>query len=154
MIPDKYFTPTRLLLLVTFFVFSFSKINAQDGKAVFIAKCASCHTMGKDATGPDLQKILSRWDGDENRVKQWILNYDKLAKTDAHAAEVAASRPAVMQIFEGQISDAELAAVIKYTNEWVPPVAPTSTDGGGKDGGGGALMFGIISLIMALISGK
>ena len=156
MIPDKYFTPTRLLLLVTFFVFSFSKINGQDanaaGKAIFIAKCASCHSMGKDATGPDLQKILSRWDGDESRVKQWILNYDKLAKTDAHAAEVAASRPAVMQIFEGQISDAELTAVIKYTNEWVPPVPPTATDGGGKDGGGGALMFGIISLILALIA--
>ncbi len=153
MIPDKYFTPTRLFLLVTFFVFSFSKIDAQDGKAVFLAKCASCHTMGKDATGPDLQKILSRWDGDENRVKQWILNYDKLVKSgDIKAGEVAASRTAVMQIFEGQISDAELTAVIKYTNEWVPPVPPTSTDVGGKDGGGGALMFGIISLIMALIA--
>ena len=153
MIPDKYFTPTRLLLLVTFFVFSFSNTNAQDGKAIFLAKCASCHTMGKDATGPDLQKILSRWEGDENRVKQWILNYDKLVKSgDDIAEKVAASRPAVMQIFEGQISDAEIAAVIKYTNEWVPPAPPTSTDGGGKDGGGGALMFGIISLILALIA--
>ena len=156
MIPDKYFTPTRLLLLVTFFVFSFSKIDAQDanaaGKAVFIAKCASCHSMGKDATGPDLQKVLSRWDSDENLVKQWILNYDKLVKSgNIKAGEVAASRPAVMQIFEGQISDAELTAVIKYTNEWVPPAPPTTTDGGGKDGGG-ALMFGIISLILAIIA--
>ena len=157
MIPDKYFTPTRLLLLVTFFVFSFSKIDAQDanaaGKAVFIAKCASCHTMGNDgATGPDLQKILSRWDGDENRVKQWILNYDKLAKKDSRAAELVGSRPGVMQIFEGQISDDELTAVIKYVDEWVKPAPPTnSTDNGGKSGGG-ALIFGIISLIMALIA--
>ena len=58
MIPDKYFTPTRLLLLVTFFVFSFSKIDAQDGKAIFIAKCASCHTMGNDGEQDLTYKVL------------------------------------------------------------------------------------------------
>ena len=153
MIPDKYFTPKTLFLLVTFFVFSFSKTNAQDGKAIFIAKCASCHTMGNDgATGPDLQKILSRWDGDENRVKQWILNWSKLAKTDTHAADVAKSRPGVMQIFEGQISDAELAAVIKYTDGWAPPAPPTTTTPEGEKDGNSGLIFGIISLIMAIIA--
>ena len=153
MIPDKYFTPTRILLLVTFFVFSVLKTNAQDGKALFIAKCASCHTMGNDgATGPNLQNVLSRWDGDANRVREWILNWSKLAKTDPHAAAVAASRPGVMQIFEGQISDAEIAAVIKYTDEWTPPApaTPATTDGA-KEGNGG-LIFGIISLIMAIIA--
>lgn len=153
MIPDKYFTPKRLLLLVTFFVFSFSKINAQDGKAIFIAKCASCHTMGNDgATGPDLQKVLSRWDGDVDRVKQWILNWSKIAKTDAYAAGMASSRPGVMQIFEGQISDAELAAVIKYTDEWAPAVPATTTTPDGQTDGNSGLIFGIISLIMAIIA--
>ena len=153
MIPDKYFTPRRLLLLVTFFVFSFSKINAQDGKAIFIAKCASCHTMGNDgATGPDLQKVLSRWDGDVDRVKQWILNWSKIAKTDAYAAGMASSRPGVMQIFEGQISDAELAAVIKYTDEWAPAVPATTTTPDGQTDGNSGLIFGIISLIMAIIA--
>jgi mono/diheme cytochrome c family protein len=157
MIPYKYFTPTRLLLLVTFFVFSFSKIDAQDanaaGKAVFIAKCASCHTMGNDgATGPNLQGVVSRWDGDKNRVKQWILNNTAFAKKDAHAAEVAASRPAVMQVFEGQITDPELEAVIEYVDKWQPPV-PTGPGPGQPEGEGqGALIFGIISLIMALIA--
>jgi len=157
MIPYKYFTPTRLLLLVTFFVFSFSKIDAQDanaaGKAVFIAKCASCHTMGNDgATGPNLQGVVSRWDGDKNRVKQWILNNTAFAKKDAHAAEVAASRPAVMQVFEGQITDPELDAVIEYVDKWQPPVATTPGPGQPEGEGQGALIFGIISLIMALIA--
>jgi cytochrome c2 len=152
MIPDKYFTPTRLLLLVTFFVFSFSKINAQDGKAIFIAKCASCHTMGKDATGPNLQGVVGRWEGDVNLVKEWILDWSKLAKINAHAQEVAASRPAAMTPFAGQITDAELEAVIKYTNEWVPPTPPTTTDTVNGQPSGGGLIFGIISLIMALIA--
>ena len=159
MIPDKYFTPTRLLLLVTFFVFSFSKIDAQGaganaaGKAVFIAKCASCHTMGNDgATGPNLQGVVGRWGGDVSLVKQWIVNWSKLAKTNAHAAEVAASRPGVMQIFEGQITDPELDAVIDYADKWQPPV-PTTAPGGQPEGEGrGGLIFGIISLIMALIA--
>jgi len=153
MIPDKYFTPTRLLLLVTFFVFSFSKINAQDGKAIFIAKCASCHTMGKDATGPDLQGVVDRWGGDTKALHIWIKNWENAVKAGyPRAIEAVNLKPTPMQVFEGQITDPELDAVIKYTNEWVPPVPPTSTDGSGKDGGGGALMFGIISLIMALIA--
>jgi mono/diheme cytochrome c family protein len=157
MIPDKYFTSTRLILLVTFFVFSVSKINAQDanaaGKAVFIAKCASCHIMGSESgTGPNLQGVVGRWDGDKKRVHQWILNWSKLAKTDAHAAEVAASRPAVMQVFEGQITDPELDAVVEYVDNW-KPVGPTTPTGGQPEGEGhGALIFGIISLIMALIA--
>lgn len=157
MISDKYFMPTRLLLLVTFFIFYFSKINAQDanaaGKAVFLAKCASCHTMGNDgATGPNLQGVVSRWDDDKGRVKKWILNYSALAKTDKHAADVAASRPAVMQIFEGQITDGELDAVIEYVDKWQPPVPTGPVPGQPEGEGRGGLIFGIISLIMAIIA--
>ena len=154
MIPDKHFAPTRLLLLATFLVFSFVNSNAQDGKAVFIAKCASCHTMGNEgATGPNLQKVVSRWEGDTTRLKSWILNYDKLVKSgDPYAGKMAASRPAVMQIFEGQITDAELSAVINYTDTWMPPAPPPAATDGGGGGGKGGLIFGIISLIMALIA--
>ena len=58
-----------------------------------------------------------------------------------------------MQIFEGQIQTAELDAVIKYINEWKPPVPATvQLVAAEKLVGGGALIFGIISLIMALIA--
>jgi hypothetical protein len=58
-----------------------------------------------------------------------------------------------MQKFEGTISGPDLDAVIKYVNEWMPPVATDGGTGGGQAGsGGGALIFGIISLIMALIA--
>jgi hypothetical protein len=85
-------------------------------------------------------------------VKKWILNYSTFAKTDPHAAEIAASRPGVMQIFEGQITDPELEAVIEYVDKWQPPV-PTGPGPGQPEGEGhGALIFGIISLILALIA--
>ena len=153
MISDKYFTPTRLLLLLTFFVFSFSKIHAQDGKTIFLAKCASCHTMGSEGgTGPNLQGVVDRWGGDTKAIHVWILNWQKAVKAGIpRAIEAEKLRPTPMQVFEGQITEPELDAVIKYVNEWVPPVPPTPTDEGGK-GGGGGLIFGIISLIMAIIA--
>ena len=154
MIPYKYFTPTRILLLVTFFVFSFSKINAQDGKAIFTAKCASCHIMGKDFTGPNLHGVLDRWGGDTKGIHTWILNWkDAVNAGIEEAQKVKDFSPTEMQIFKGQISDAELDAVVKYITEWQPPLPPKTEDGGGNgSGGGGALIFGIISLIMALIA--
>jgi len=153
MIPDKYFTPTRLLLLVTFFVFSFSKINAQDGKAIFTAKCASCHIMGKDFTGPNLQGVLDRW-GNKEDIKAWILNFNNPLKAGKEEAQkVINFSTSSMQIFEGQITPAELDAVVKYVTEWQPPAPPKPEDGGGgSTSSGGALIFGIISLIMALIA--
>ena len=158
MIPYKYFTPTRLLLLVIFFVFSFSKVNAQDinaaGKALFTAKCASCHIMGKPFTGPNLEGVVDRWGGDVAHVQAWINNWEKLVKEgDQKAIEVANSSPAVMQNFGGSIPQTDLDALVKYISEWKPPIAATTDGGGGQaSSGGGALIFGIISLIMALIA--
>ena len=156
MIPEKSFDPKRILLFTSVLFFSFfNVINAQDGKTIFQNKCASCHIMGNDGgTGPNLQGVLGRWGGDEARLKKWILNWDKLVKSgDPHAAEVAASRPAVMQIFEGALTDADLDAVIKWTDSWAPPTPPTTTTDTGKEPSGrGGVIFGVISLIMAIIA--
>lgn len=151
MIPDKYFTSKRLLLLVSFFVFSFSKIDAQDGKAIFTAKCASCHIMGKDFTGPNLQGVVSRWESIDN-LKMWILDWEKAVKVSEHAQNmVNFNSSSNMQKFNGLLSPAELDAVIKYVDEWVPPAAPKSEEGK-EDTSRGGLIFGIISLIMAIIA--
>jgi len=153
MIPDKYFTPKRLFLLVSFFVFSVSKINAQPGKAVFTAKCASCHIMGKDFTGPNLQGVLDRW-GNKDDIKQWILNYKtSLAAGKEEANKIINFSTTQMQIFEGSITPADLDAVVEYITTWTPPPPPKPEEnGGGSSGGGSGLIFGIISLIMAIIA--
>jgi hypothetical protein len=109
--------------------------------------------MGKDFTGPNLQGVLGRWDSEEH-VKTWVLNWSKAVKAGIpRAVEVQNFSPSAMQVFEGQLSDADLTAVLKYASEWTPPAAPTSTtpDGEQPEGRGG-LIFGIISLIMAIIA--
>jgi cytochrome c551/c552 len=157
MIPEKSFAPKRLLLLASVLVFSFIKISAQDGRAVFNGKCGGCHIMGAESTGPDLNGVLDRWGGDEAAIKAWIVNWKKLvASGNQKASETASLKPTEMQIFEGQITPAELDAVYKYITTWTKPI-PTDQGGGGSgggtsSGGGGGLVFGIISLIMAIIA--
>ncbi len=156
MIPDRYFSAKHLLLLVTLFVFSFINIQAQDanalaGKAIFTNKCASCHIMGKDATGPNLQGIRSRWENEEN-LRLWIVNWQKaVAAGSARANAVKDLYPGVMQIFEGQITEQELTDVIEFVDKWTPP-APPKPENGKPETGRGGLIFGIISLIMAIIA--
>ncbi len=152
MISEKSFAPKRLLILATVFLFSFIATNAQDGQAIFKAKCASCHIMGKDFTGPNLAGVLDRWGGNVDQLKVWILNYDKAVKAGyPRAQEVVNWSPSVMQVFEGQIQPADLDAVIKYTNEWKEVIVTPPTGEQPKEDGGG-LIFGIISLIMAIIA--
>jgi hypothetical protein len=110
--------------------------------------------MGKDATGPNLHGVLDRWGGNKDDIKSWILNYNNPLKAGKEEAQkVINFSNTSMQIFEGQIKPAELDAVVKYITEWAPPPPPKGDDGKeGGGSGGGALIFGIISLIMALIA--
>ena len=153
MIPEKSFAPKRLLLLASILVFSFVKISAQDGRTVFNNKCGGCHIMGTESTGPDLDGVLGRWGGDGDAIKAWIVNWSKLVKSGNDIAiKTAGLKPTEMQIFEGQITPAELDAVFTYITTWKKPEPPPPPPGGEKGSGGGGLIFGIISLIMAIIA--
>jgi cytochrome c551/c552 len=145
----------KLLLILSFIVFSITQVVAQDGAAIFKSKCASCHIMGKDATGPDLSHVLDKWDGDVDNLKLWIKNWRKAVAAGIPRALVAQNlKASEMIIFEGSITDPELDAVIKYVNEWTPP-QPKGPDGPGlepKSDNSNAIIFGVISLILAIIA--
>ena len=54
--------------------------NAQDGKALFSANCASCHAPHKKLTGPALAGVEARWSSKEN-LYSWIRNSAAYLKT-------------------------------------------------------------------------
>jgi mono/diheme cytochrome c family protein len=159
MIPYKYFTPTRLLLLVTFFVCSFSKINAQDGKALFLAKCASCHSVFSKVTGPALGGFQERENGkwaDIKELTKWVHNPAGYMKSDAYTTALKAEMGGAQMNAFPELKEEEIKAIADYINV----TFANGPDGGNKDkkpgaepeSSGGALIFGIISLIMALIA--
>jgi cytochrome c551/c552 len=156
MIPCKPIAQRLTLLFLSFFVFSIAKVSAQDGKTLFQSKCASCHIMGKDFTGPNLVGVVERWGGNVDQLHVWIKNYGKaLAAGYPRAKEVINFAPSNMQVFDGAITDAEIDAVLKYVNDWQPPSKTTDSGVGGSGAPStnqNAIIFGIISLILAIIA--
>ncbi|MEK7224296.1 MAG: cytochrome c3 family protein, partial [Bacteroidota bacterium] len=108
--------------------------------------------MGKDAIGPNLVGVEERWGGDLKALNIWIKDYNKaIAAGYQRAKDVVSFAPSVMQTFEGNITDPEIDAILKYIREWKPVVVVN----GGPDPGGGndnAVIFGVISLILAIIA--
>ena len=146
------------LTVLCFIIFSAFNIGfSQDGAALFRTKCASCHIMGQDATGPNLVGVLDRWGGNVDHLKTWILNYTKAISAGyPQALAVEKYSPTAMQIFEGSLNDVELDAIVKYVNDWKPPTPTNGTDeggvGGGKKDNSNAVIFAVISLILGIIA--
>lgn len=155
MIPCKPSARKLTLFVLSLFVFStINIVSAQDGRPIFNSRCASCHILGKDATGPNLQGVIDRWGGNMDHIKVWVKNYSTAVSAGYPRAVEVVKNPTEMTKFDGILTDAEIETVIKYVDAWQPPVP----DKGAVDGGGGkkdnsnAAIFGVISLILGIIA--
>ncbi len=146
---------SRLLLTGLFTIasiFAIQTVQAQDGKALFNANCASCHKMDKDLTGPALMGVTERWSS-KDLLKTWIKNWPAAVATgDPYAVKMKDWSPAAMNLFPN-LTDAELDALVTYIEGWQPPAAPPSdVKGETVPEGDNSLLFGIITLILALVA--
>ena len=139
--------------LVLFALLSFSSdVLAQDGKALFKANCASCHKPDKDYTGPALQGWKSRQP--DGWVYKWVANPAGLiASGDKYAAELYAKwkQNGMMSKFD-QLKKEEVDAILKYVDDYKveDPNAPKA--GGTQPAEDNSLIFGILTLVLALIA--
>ncbi len=117
-------TPLKLLLGLAFIslLISGSASAASDGKAIFKQNCAVCHSLGdQKLAGPGLKGIMDRAPkGDW--LFNWIKNSEKMIKSgDAYAAKIFKENGnAAMTVFEGNLSDDQIHAVVEYIKN--PPV--------------------------------
>lgn len=156
MIPCKL-TGKRLSILFFFlFIFSIVNVSAQDGKVLFMSKCASCHQLDKDMTGPKLRGIIDQepYNGDINKIYHWIRNVASLLKTDQHYMDLKKRFGSEMLPFaESSLSNAEIDAIIKYTSTPIETTPANDINGGSsKKDNNNAIIFGVISLILAIIA--
>lgn len=146
-----------------FFAFSFG-LKAQDGAKIFKQNCAVCHAVtDQKLTGPGLAGVFDRAPkGDW--LKNWILNNEKLIKSgDAYANKIYNENgKAAMTVFEGQLNDKDVEALLAYIKN--PPVVidgPPTDNSGDKSGEakeeGGSIepMFLILGgiVVLAIIIG-
>ncbi len=147
-----------ILALILFLSTSINSVSAQDGKALFMSKCAACHSLDKDMTGPALRGIIDKapYNGDMAKMSHWIRNVNKLVATDPHYMDLKAKfgGSVMIQFDESALPEPELEAIIKYTS--TPVATPTPGGGGGgvtePQGNNNVLIFGIITLILAVIA--
>jgi cytochrome c2 len=156
MIPCKPANRRIALIIFVLSFFSFINISAQDGKQLFNTNCASCHSPFKEVTGPMLGTVLNRdpYNGDINKIIHWVQNAGSMTGSDPYYKGLFAKYGTQMTQFSS-LSDKEITAIIDYVtktyddfqkgggdNKPPPPTADNKN----------WIIFGIISLIMAIIA--
>jgi hypothetical protein len=161
MIPCKPAGQRLIILFLSLFIFSIINVTAQDGKALFASKCASCHNVFKDVTGPRLGGVFEGefYGGDIKKFLHWAYNTNSLANSDPHYSALKATAGSVMTQFDAStLPEADAKAILDYVNK----TYLAGPDGGGnkpEDGNANpgksndnAVIFGVISLILAIIA--
>ncbi len=149
----------RLTVLFLSLFVSLLNVSAQDaaaGKTLFMSKCAACHNVFKDGTGPALMGLEERhkW-ADHNELLKWINNPAAYMAGDTYTQGLKAKYGSMMTAF-GDITLKDVSDIVAYVNDEVAkkakgpdvtPGAPTP-DSSNQN----AIIFGVISLILAIIA--
>ncbi len=148
-----HFSFKSLLGVVMMLVLFSGNISAQDGAKLFKQNCAVCHASHTDQklTGPGLKGVFDRVPpGDW--MKKWILNNEKMIKGgDAYANKIFGENgKAAMTVFEGQIDDKGVDAIIAFLKGPAPVVVVPGKPAGGTGTEGEEVKPGIEPLYFVL----
>jgi cytochrome c2 len=138
------------LFLVAFLSFT-NDVFAADGAGLFKANCASCHKPDKDYTGPALQGWKGRQP--DGWIYKWVANPSgTIASGDKYATELYSKwkQNGMMSAFAALKKD-EIDAIMKYVDDYKPEVI-VDKPGQPKGGDDNSLLFGILTLVLALIA--
>ena len=150
-----------VLILCAGLVLSVSTANAADpnkGKTLFQQNCASCHNVHKKVTGPALKDVESRW-SDKKLLHQWIHNSASvLASGDAYANNLyneygKQAMPAFASFSDADVDDILAFIAVEGAKEpGGPKTGPQGAAAGAEESGDNSLLFGIITLILAVVA--
>ncbi|MEN9884374.1 MAG: hypothetical protein RLZZ420_1591, partial [Bacteroidota bacterium] len=149
---QKYIS--ALVLLVTLSL-SFT-LQAQDGKALFNNKCASCHAIDKKLVGPALKGVEDRWD-DKAMLYDWVRNSAAVIKKGyPRAVEVYNEYNKVQMTAFPELKDADIDAILGYINtggaKKEEGATATAAVGDKASDDDASLLYGILTLILAVIA--
>ena len=143
------------LVILSLTVNIYGQGGAAEGKALFQQNCQTCHALDKNLTGPALRGFTNRgpW-GDREEVYKWIHNPAAYMKGDPYTQGLQKQYGAIMQAFP-QLTNEQIDAIVEYTNA-APEAGANAVDAPGTTeedtDGRNAIIFGVISLILAVIA--
>lgn len=136
------------LFLTALLSFS-ADVFAQDGQALFKANCASCHKPDKDFTGPVLKGARDR-EPDKDWVYKWVANTTTMVETDPYAKALKAKYGSVMTAFPA-LKKEEITAILDWADAYTGE-APKTPGGTQEPATDSSLIFGILTLVLALVA--
>ncbi len=132
--------------------------DAVEGRTLFKAKCASCHALDHDGTGPALTPLLSTLD--ESFLIPWIQNNQALiASGNAQAIEASKLKASEMTAFP-TLTPEQIKSIIAYGKAGEPkaPVDPnksaTADEGASSLSIAGVVAIIILSIIVLVALGR
>ena len=139
-----------------FLLLSLNSVEAQSGQQIFQQNCQSCHSLDKDLTGPHLRGVEERgpW-GDRANLVKWVHNPSAFMASDPYTQGLQKTFGSIMPGFP-QLSEDNIHAIFDYIKTAPGPGDTTKKPDDSTQGEGGsnrnALIFGIISLILAIVA--
>jgi len=145
------------VLLLGFLFFSYISLNAQEGKQLFQSHCQTCHSLDKNLTGPALRGFLERgpW-ADKANLYAWIHNPAGFMAKDPYTQGLKQQFGVIMQAFP-DLTTKQIDAIADYVATAPPPggdkTTTTTTGAPAEDNSGrNAIIFGVISIVLAIVA--
>lgn len=133
--------------------------DAKAGKTLFQTNCATCHNPIKPMTGPALQGVVDKIPGGMDWVYDWVHNSSKvIASGDEYANNLFNSWGKVSMTHFPQLTKEDIDDIFAYVDSYQAPGAPQlgATSGNTAQatsaGGGNSLLFGILTLVLAILA--
>jgi|CXWL01.1.fsa_nt_gi mono/diheme cytochrome c family protein len=158
MIPCKPLARKLTLFVFSLFIFSaFNNVSAQDaaaGKALFLGKCAACHSIFIDMTGPALGGLEERgkW-ADHKEILKWVNNPAGYMVNDPYTQSLK-PKYGIMSGFPDLVQK-DIEDIVAYINKEVADkniIVPPAPGAVPSTGSSNAIIFGVISLILGIIA--
>ncbi len=126
----KKFSTIQIALFIVALVST--TLFAQDGEALFKAKCNTCHLVDKASTGPILKGVKQKWTdaGETEMLYDWVKNSTGLIAggKSKMANEIKGFSP--MEMTAQTVSNEEIDAILGFVDTYVPQATmPATTDG-------------------------
>ena len=121
----------RALIIISFIIIAPSYFS--QGEGLFKAKCATCHAVFKNGTGPKLYEARKRWEdaGEEEFIYEWVRNNAALRASgkSSRANEIFQEyKGSVMSAFP-DLSDEQISSIF----DWVDSQDPNAQAAGGQN---------------------
>ena len=141
---------TLVVAALSFLTVNVSKAqDVVEGRTLFKSKCASCHALDHDGTGPALTPKMNELE--ESFLIPWIRNNVELrASGNAQAIEAAKFSPSEMTAFP-TLTDDQIKNIIAYAKEGEPKKAAEVGAEVKDEGVSGLSIAGVIAIIVLSI---